>query len=30
MGNNPAGAITGYYLDGNNAYHGFLRLPDKP
>jgi hypothetical protein len=25
---NPAGAITGYYLDGNGAYHGFLRAPD--
>jgi hypothetical protein len=22
---NPAGAITGWYLDANNVYHGFLR-----
>jgi hypothetical protein len=25
MGNNPAGVTTGYYLDANNVYHGFLR-----
>lgn len=24
---NNAGAITGYYLDTNNVYHGFLRSP---
>jgi predicted membrane protein len=23
-----AGGITGWYLDANNAYHGFLRTPD--
>src|SRR5216684_665797 len=22
---NAAGAITGYYVDGNGVYHGFLR-----
>ena len=26
-GNNPAGAITGYYLDSAGAAHGYLRLP---
>ena len=25
---NDSGAITGYYLDANNVYHGFLRSPD--
>jgi hypothetical protein len=25
---NNAGAITGYFLDANNVYHGFLRSPD--
>src|SRR5271165_985838 len=25
---NNSGAITGYYLDANNVYHGFLRSPD--
>ena len=25
---NNAGAITGYYLDANNAYHGYLRSPE--
>src|SRR2546426_2696756 len=25
---NPAGAITGYYLDANGVFHGFLRAPD--
>ena len=24
---NPAGAITGYYVDANNVGHGFLRIP---
>jgi hypothetical protein len=24
----PAGAIAGYYRDGSNAYHGYLRSPD--
>lgn len=24
---NPAGAITGYYLDASDVYHGFLRNP---
>src|SRR5258708_9759347 len=24
---NPAGAITGYYLDANGGYHGFIRTP---
>jgi len=28
QGNNPAGAITGYYITGNNVFHGFLRTPD--
>jgi hypothetical protein len=23
--NNPAGAITGYYIDGSGVFHGFLR-----
>jgi hypothetical protein len=27
-GINPAGAITGFYSDSNNVYHGFLRAPD--
>jgi len=25
---NVFGAVTGYYLDSNNVYHGFLRSPD--
>lgn len=25
---NNLGVITGYYLDANNVYHGFLRSPD--
>jgi hypothetical protein len=25
--NNRAGAITGWYVDGSGAYHGFLRTP---
>jgi hypothetical protein len=25
---NNSGAITGYYLDANNVYHGFVRSPD--
>jgi uncharacterized membrane protein len=25
---NPAGAITGYYLDANFGAHGFVRAPD--
>jgi uncharacterized membrane protein len=25
---NDRGAITGYYLDANNVYHGFLRSPE--
>ena len=25
---NPEGAITGWYYDGNNVSHGFLRAPD--
>ena len=25
---NPAGAITGYYYDANQVYHGFLRARD--
>jgi hypothetical protein len=25
---NNWGAVTGYYLDANNVYHGFLRSPD--
>ena len=25
---NNWGAITGYYLDANNVFHGFLRSPD--
>src|SRR5262245_32696997 len=24
---NPAGLITGYYLDTGNVFHGFLRSP---
>jgi len=24
---NPAGAITGSYIDSNNVFHGFLRTP---
>jgi hypothetical protein len=24
IGNNPAGAIMGYYQDASNLYHGFL------
>jgi hypothetical protein len=27
-GLNPAGAITGLYVDASNIYHGFLRAPD--
>jgi len=27
-GINPAGAITGYYVDGSGGQHGFLRDPD--
>ncbi len=27
-GINPAGAITGFYSDSKNVYHGFLRTPD--
>ena len=27
-GINAAGAITGYYVDAQNFYHGFLRSPD--
>lgn len=27
-GMNNLGAITGYYLDANNVYHGFLRTQD--
>ena len=25
--NNPSDAITGYYMDANSAFHGFLRIP---
>jgi hypothetical protein len=25
LSNNPAGAITGWEIDANNVYHGFLR-----
>jgi len=25
---NPAGAVTGWYVDSNNGTHGFLRAPD--
>jgi hypothetical protein len=25
---NPAGAITGFYVDASNMVHGFLRAPD--
>jgi hypothetical protein len=25
---NDWGVITGYYIDSNNVYHGFLRTPD--
>ena len=28
MGLNDLGAITGYYLDGHNVYHGYLRSPE--
>ena len=28
VGINPAGAITGFYVDASNAVHGFLRAPD--
>jgi hypothetical protein len=28
QGNNPAGAITGYYVTGENVFHGFLRAND--
>jgi len=27
---NQEGAITGYFVDGNNVAHGFLRSPDGP
>ena len=27
-GINPAGAITGWYVDSNNVMHGYLRAPD--
>jgi hypothetical protein len=27
--NNAAGAVTGYYVTGQNVYHGFLRAPDR-
>jgi hypothetical protein len=27
-GLNPAGTVTGYYLDGSNVYHGYVRDPD--
>jgi len=27
LANNPAGAITGYYIDASNVTHGFLRTP---
>jgi uncharacterized membrane protein len=27
-GLNPAGAVTGYYLDASNVYHGFVRAPN--
>ena len=27
MGINPAGAITGFYVDANSAQHGFVRAP---
>lgn len=27
LGINDAGAITGSYIDANNVYHGFLRIP---
>ena len=27
LSNNPADAITGYYIDASNATHGFLRTP---
>ena len=29
LGINPAGAVTGFYLDGGNLAHGFLRTPDR-
>ncbi len=28
VGLNDSGAITGYYLDANNVYHGYLRSPE--
>jgi hypothetical protein len=28
LGLNDFGAITGYYLDANNVYHGFVRSPE--
>jgi len=28
MNNNPAGAITGYCIDANGAFHGFLWTPE--
>jgi hypothetical protein len=28
VGVNDIGVITGYYIDGNNATHGFVRTPD--
>ena len=28
VGVNDIGVITGYYVDGNNATHGFVRTPD--
>jgi hypothetical protein len=28
MALNPERAVTGFYLDGSNVFHGFLRAPD--
>jgi hypothetical protein len=28
LGINPAGTITGFYVDTNTVYHGFLRARD--
>jgi hypothetical protein len=28
LGNNTAGAITGFYIDPSSVFHGFLRAPD--